>query len=411
MRLLIIGTHPSQTTGYSKVVYNIAKQLSNFPQIKCTIFGIQKFNSVNDDCRLDNLPPNVSVWDVYGFDPDDFGFGTKSLTNFICMNDPDVIMIYNDAEVIKKYIMNIKLITGNPQYKHMLGKKLINIVAYLDQVHKNQNMETIKYIAENTAHVFCFTENWRQNYLSYLDKHVYENRTSVVKHGVDNINPTLSIEQSKLSFGFPKDSFIFLNLNRFAVKKRLDISVISFVNFLKKTNTKKAYLYFPAVTDENGSTTLKNIYDYELRINGLEGYENNLVIGSKPLSDIDIYNIYNACEVGLNSCDGEGFGLCNYEHASLGKPQILTKTGGLIDFFNDENSLMCDAKYVSWSVNNERSEVIDPIDMSNNMIKYFVQKAVYNKHSEKLKSVILNKYQWKNEVQNMMHVLLRTVIY
>jgi len=95
----------------------------------------------------------------------------------------------------------------------------------------------------------------------------------------------------------------------------------------------------------------------------------------------------------------------------LGKPQILTKTGGLIDFFNDENSLMCDAKYVSWSVNNERSEVIDPIDMSNNMIKYFVQKAVYNKHSEKLKSVILNKYQWKNEVQNMMHVLLRNRVY
>jgi hypothetical protein len=345
---------------------------------------------------------------VYNFDPEDFGFGTKSLTNFICMNDPDVIMIYNDAEVIKKYIMNIRLITANPQYKHMLGKKLINIVAYLDQVHKNQNIETIKYIAENTAHVFCFTESWRQNYLSYLDKNIYENRTSVVKHGVDNIISTMTVEQCKISFGFPKDSFIFLNLNRFAVKKRLDISVIAFVNFLKKTNSKRAYLYFPAVTDENGTTTLKNIYEYELRINGLEGYENNMVIGSKPLSDTDIYNIYNASEVGLNSCDGEGFGLCNYEHASLGKPQILSKTGGLVDFFNDENSFLCEAKYVSWSVNNERSEVIDPVEMSNHMVKYFVQKNLYLKHSEKLKNINMN-YQWKNEITNMMNVLLREI--
>jgi hypothetical protein len=181
-------------------------------------------------------------------------------------------------------------------------------------------------------------------------------------------------------------------------------------NFLKKKNSKRAYIYFPAVTDENGTTTLKNIYEYELRINGLEGYESNMVIGSKPLSDTDIYNIYNASDVGLNSCDGEGFGLCNYEHASLGKPQILSKTGGLVDFFNDENSLLCEAKYVSWSVNNERSEVIDPVEMSNHMVKYFVQKNLYLKHSEKLKNINI-RYQWKNEITNMMNVLLRTKIY
>jgi len=63
-RILLIGTRPSQTTGYSRVGYNIAKQLENHADIHLTIFGIQKFTDVNDNIRL-NLPKNVNVWDVY----------------------------------------------------------------------------------------------------------------------------------------------------------------------------------------------------------------------------------------------------------------------------------------------------------------------------------------------------------
>jgi hypothetical protein len=108
---------------------------------------------VNDDFRLD-LPDNVSLWDVYNYDNEDFGFGSKSLSSFILINDPDVIMIYNDAEVIKKYIMNIKLTQEHYQYKNMFKNKNIKIVAYLDQVHTNQNIDTIKYISENTEDSF-----------------------------------------------------------------------------------------------------------------------------------------------------------------------------------------------------------------------------------------------------------------
>jgi glycosyltransferase involved in cell wall biosynthesis len=407
MRLLIIGTHPSQTTGYSRVVYNIAKQLENFENIKCTIFGIQKFFDINDDYRLD-LPNNVSLWDVYNYDNEDFGFGSKSLSSFILMNDPDVIMIYNDAEVIKKYIMNIKLTQQHYQYKNMFKNKKIKIVAYLDQVHTNQNFDTIKYISENTDHIFCFTNLWKNNYLSYLKNqniHYNENKCSVVRHGITHIDLQESIDECKNLLGFNKEHFIFLNLNRYAVKKRLDISIIAFVKFLKKTNTKKSFLYLPAITEPDKIDILKNIYKYELLYHNITGCDNNLVIGSQHLSDKTINMIYKASDVGLNSCDGEGFGLCNYEHASFGKPQILSKLGGLLDYFNDSNSLLCEPKYVSYSLNNERSNVIDSNDMADYMVKYFVEKSFYNKHSDKLKE-IPSKYIWKNEINNMMNILL-----
>jgi glycosyltransferase involved in cell wall biosynthesis len=398
MRLLIIGTHPSQTTGYSRVVYNIAKNLEKYPDIRTTIYGIQRFNTVNDSNRLD-LPKNVAVWDVYAHDKNDYGFGTNSLANFVCINDPDIVMVYNDSEVIKKYIMNLQLIKESQDYKYM-GRNF-KIVAYLDQVHTNHNPETIKYISQNTSHVFCFTEFWKNNYISYVGSE-YSDRTSVVRHGI--VSPTITESQfeCKEKFNFPKDSFIFLNLNRFATKKRLDLCVIAFVKFLKKTNAKDAYLYFPAITDKD-PTILKQIYFMESKRNNIF-FPGNFIIGTQLLNDDDVKRIYMACDVGLNSCDGEGFGLCNYEHASYGKPQIVSKVGGLQDYFNETNSLVCEPKYVSYSMDNERGEVVDADDLSDKMVKYYAARSLYNKHAKIVKE-IPEKYTWVNEVGNMMNVL------
>ena len=404
MRLLLIGTHPSQTTGYSKVVYNIAKQLENHPDIHLTIFGIQKFTDVNDDTRL-NLPTNVNVWDVYGSDKEDFGFGSNSLAQFVIINNPDVVMIYNDSEVIKKYIMNLELARTNSVAKNI--KLNFKIVAYLDQVHTFHDIETIKYIAEKTSHVFCFTEYWRKNFLSYFNKQELqqlEKNTSVVRHGIE-LDTAIYIENiadHKKQFGFSQDAFIFVNLNRYANKKRLDLCIQAFVKFLKKTESRNAFLYFPAVIDR----TVKNlhrIYIYELEKNGLNNYS-QLVCNNKHLSDNDIHKIYAMSDVGLNTCDGEGFGLCNYEHAAFGRPQILSRVGGLTDFFNEENSLMCVPKIVTYNTDMERGEVVDPEDVADKMYKYFTARSLYNKHANKVKEVC-SKYKWKEEVNKMMSVI------
>lgn len=403
-RILLIGTHPSQTTGYSRVVYNIAKQLENHPDIHLTVFGIQKFTDVNDNIRLD-LPKNVNIWDVYASDKEDFGFGSNSLAQFVIINNPDIVMIYNDSEVIKKYIMNLEIAQKNQIAKNINLK--FKIVAYLDQVHTFHDTETIKYIAENTAHVFCFTDYWRQNYLSYFRndmRNIYESKSSVVRHGIElNTEKYLeNVSDHKKRLGFSQDSFIFVNLNRYANKKRLDISIQAFVKFLKKTGSRNAFLYFPAVIDRN----IKNLYKiwtYELEKNNLNNFS-QFVCHDKHLSDEDINCIYAMSDVGLNTCDGEGFGLCNYEHASFGRPQILSRVGGLMDYFNEENSLLCVPKIVCYNTDMERGEVVDPEEVADKMLKYYTAKSLYNKHANKVKE-ISQKYQWKNEIDKMMNVL------
>lgn len=404
MRLLIIGTHPSQTTGYSKVVYNIAKQLESYPNIRTTIFGIQKFTNVNDNIRLD-LPQNVSVWDVYANDKEDFGFGSNSLISFVTINNPDVVLIYNDSEVVSKYIMNLNIAKKNAQEKGM--KLNFKIVVYLDQVHSSIKNDTIRFISEHASHVFCFTEYWKENYLK-LSGQQNKEKCSVVRHGISD--PTLvaaeNIEKYKISKGFSQDAFIFLNLNRFALKKRLDISIQAFVKFLKKTGVYHAYLYFPAVIDKNPEL-LREIYNLELKIAGLnpERYKQNLVVGNTQLSDTEICNIYAMSDVGLNTCDGEGFGLCNYEHAAYGRPQILSKVGGLTDYFNETNSLLCIPKIVTYSTDFERGEVVDPEDVCEKMVKYFTTRSLYNKHSN-ICTTIPRRYKWEIEIKEMVDVLM-----
>lgn len=405
MRLLIIGTHPSQTTGYSKVVYNIVKQLDHYPQIECTVFGIQKFSDVNDNIR-NEFPKNVRIWNVVANDKEDFGFGTNSLIQFVTMYNPDVVLIYNDAEVVSKYIMNLEIARKRALESNM--QLHFKIAVYLDQVHTSHKIETIKYISENSHHIFCFTEFWRQNYLKYIKSDVLRNKCSVVRHGIEILKFYQSDQdkQHKIEFGFPEDAFIFLNLNRFALKKRLDISVQAFVKLLKKTDDERLYLYFPAIIDTD-ITILIEMYSLELQSAGLSlvKFKNNLRIGNKQLSDEDISKIYSFCEVGLNTCDGEGFGLCNYEHASYGRPQILSKVGGLTDYFNDNNSLMCVPKVVTYSLNFERGEVVSADDVSEKMEKYYKTRSFYNKHSNMVRE-IPNHYKWKDEVEKMMSVLL-----
>jgi glycosyltransferase involved in cell wall biosynthesis len=69
---------------------------------------------------------------------------------------------------------------------------------------------------------------------------------------------------------------------------------------------------------------------------------NNRILRLKnnPIEDETMNVLYNACDVGINTCIGEGFGLCNAEHSLVGKPQVVSSVGGLKDIFKDSAALV-----------------------------------------------------------------------
>jgi hypothetical protein len=50
------------------------------------------------------------------------------------------------------------------------------------------------------------------------------------------------------------------------------------------------------------------------------------------VGDDGINQIYNMCDIGINTSDGEGFGLCQLEHLYTGAPQIVTDVGSYRSF-------------------------------------------------------------------------------
>jgi glycosyltransferase involved in cell wall biosynthesis len=56
--------------------------------------------------------------------------------------------------------------------------------------------------------------------------------------------------------------------------------------------------------------------------------------------------IYNACDVGINTADGEGWGLVSFEHASCRKPQVVPCHTACIDIWDEAAMIMDIATWV-----------------------------------------------------------------
>lgn len=115
------------------------------------------------------------------------------------------------------------------------------------------------------------------------------------------------------------NSFIVLNANRNQPRKRIDITVKAFGEFAKdKPRNVKLYLHMG--TQDMGWDIIRLAVRYS--------FDERLIITSHNPSlswvpDEKLNLIYNACNVGLNTSLGEGWGLCSWEHAATGKPQIM----------------------------------------------------------------------------------------
>jgi len=62
LRFLQVSTHAHQFTGYSKVSYEIIKQLATIPWLEVTHFGFQKHPQIPPNFRP--YPSNISVLDA-----------------------------------------------------------------------------------------------------------------------------------------------------------------------------------------------------------------------------------------------------------------------------------------------------------------------------------------------------------
>jgi glycosyltransferase involved in cell wall biosynthesis len=144
---------------------------------------------------------------------------------------------------------------------------------------------------------------------------------------------------AKKSLGIDESTFLVVNTNRNSYRKCLDLTVDGFLRFWK--THPDARLMLNNVGSTESGYDIPHVVDTSARALGLQHKIQELlesVIMGVPnggfLDDRLVATMYMAADVCVNTCNGEGFGLCALEGACLETPQIATKTGGLVDILD-----------------------------------------------------------------------------
>ena len=332
MRFLLVSTHVDQTTGYSKVSHNLLKQISTLsPKVKTFHFGFQRHPG---RASMRKVPEGVITYDAAANeDPKEEGFGFNKIHEYVEMVNPDVVMIYNDPLIVMRFIESMK---------HERGKSSYKLWVYLDQVYEGIAQPLIETIRDHSDRIYCFSELWKKKFAEYGPFP----DVRVLEHAVDptvfSCMPPSSVASVRTNLNVPSDAILFLNANRNSQRKRLDLTLGGFARLLARNPTKPYHLLIltNASPQSGAFYDLQRIFIEELKGQGLDvqtHVRKLLLIDSSPpnlMSDEAINQIYNASDIGVNTSDGEGFGLCQLEHMYTGAPQVVTDVGTYSSFLN-----------------------------------------------------------------------------
>ncbi len=124
-------------------------------------------------------------------------------------------------------------------------------------------------------------------------------------------------------------AFIVLNANRNMPRKRIDITMQGFAEFAndKPANVK---LYLHMATEDTGWNVLLLAKRYGIYDRLIMTQADN----SRPqFGDEQLNLLYNACDVGITTTTGEGWGMVSFEHAATRAAQIIPRHTSLAELW------------------------------------------------------------------------------
>ena len=397
MKILFVATYPTQATGYARIGNKITNFLASKEGVKVYYFGFQNYNGMKVEREYH---PNIEFIDV---EKEEKAIGSKEIFGVDIIKTwmdkirPDVLFIYNDIIVISRiYNELIEYRKQNNYYK---------TVTYLDLVYDYEKYEYIHHMNRHSDLIFVFTEHWKEN---LVKMGLPENKIKIFYHGFDDkLFFKMDKQLARSKIGLENDDFIVLNTNRNSYRKGLDITIFGFLEFLKMNDCKSNIKLFlnNLIEIPEGYDIMQTIrvgcikYDLDF-----DKVTNNHILripqSSGLLSDEKLNEIYNSCDVGVNSCIGEGFGLCNMEQACLGKPQIISHVGGLRDLFKEDFCIKVEPKCIislANSIDGHNGDVgiCDSRDFALAMNYYYHNPEKRLSDGENVEKIMRERCNWK----------------
>jgi len=304
----------------------------------------------------------------------------------------------------------------------------------MDQVYKYQKKEYIQLLNTFYDGIIAFTPYWKE--IAYTLGIRKTMPIYVFPHGFDHkLYYPIDQNIARLYYNYNQNDFMVLNLNRNQPRKRWDTTIIAWVEFVerhyqvnvtKKLNkndckinkhtSRPIKLVIGTIVD--GYWDLANVIENEVKFRDVPlDYVTNTIItvqGPQQLSDRDINILYNACDIGLNTADGEGFGLCGFEGLALGKGQVSSYVGGMREFLNENIAILVKPK-INMYLDNKTTgiggiaELTDPHEYAEAFWKYLSSPDLLEKHGYKGRQHILTNYKWENMVDYLYNRIIKNL--
>jgi glycosyltransferase involved in cell wall biosynthesis len=401
LKLLFVGTHAHQFTGYSKVTYGFMKVLAKLPYLAVTHFGFQKHPQTPPNYRP--YPPNIRVLDAAAMEqqaappgsPPQQGFGINILPNVIRQEQPDVVFIYNDMSIVGRFLEEIRK-SGIPRN--------FKIWLYVDQVYNQQPQMYLDIINRDGDRVFTFTPYWKK----CLKDQGITRPIDVLGHGFEkDVFSPVNRKEVRRKMGLPEDGFIIMSLNRNQPRKRYDLLVMAFTELIAKYPMKPLFLMCVCDKGEKGGWWLFELFTRELKLRNIpiERFGNRLMVANQDMvfRDEDINMFYNLGDIGISAADGEGWGLCNFEQMGVGVPQVVPDIGGFKEFCNKDNSVLVkpSSRYylpTAYSPVGGEAEAVSPHDLCVGIEEYLLDSEKLKKHGEEARKNVLG-FTWEKATE------------
>lgn len=293
-RRLLFNGDAVATTGFARATHKLLDVLRHSWDVHC--LGINHWGDPNHGYQYPIYPAN----------PGGFGdaWGLWRIEDLLKSLRPDVLVLQNDPWNVAEYVKR--------------WAKTIPIVAWMPVDGKNCQGDKLNGLALAVFYTHFALEEAR--------KGGYRGPACVIGLGVDRsiylpLDQRVSRSRVLPSDKVPVDAFIVGNVNRNQPRKRLDLSVAYFAEWIRSRGIDDAYLYLHLCPTGDKGWDLRQLARYY-------GVANRTIFPPPSrlgvgVSETYLAEVYNTFSVQINTGSGEGFGLTTLEGLSCGVQQVV----------------------------------------------------------------------------------------
>jgi len=307
-------------------------------------------------------------------------WGVKRYRDLVKNIKPNIVLIINNPCIVADFIEEHKGFD-------------IPLVAYMPVDGKNTKTDWHEKLNSLDLAIF-----YTQFGLDEFREKGYDGSAEVIPHGVDlNLYYPVNRNESRkrLGLGQIEDCFIIGNINSNTFRKRLDLTLYYFSNWIKKYNHEndKIYLYLHCKNKGLG---------WDLRRLAAElGISGRVIMLSDDspyyVPEAAMKYVYGALDVQISTTGGEGWGLTTMEGMACGVPQIVPDWSALGEWAKDgTRTIPCSGIFVSlgspvdviWGIASE-NEFLEALE------EIYQSKSIRDEFSNKGKELVSQeKYNW-----------------